>query len=300
MDTPLVSVVILNFNCHQKVEFCLDSIKKLKYDNLKVILVDNSTNSNSTEYIQKLAADNECIFIRSEENKGYAAGNKLGVDCAMVLGSQYILVLNNDTYLDENVINNLVQVMESDPLIWISGPVLYDLGENGDLTDKIQSLGLKVDKITGKSVAYSNIPNVDFLEREFISGAALLFNRECIEKAGFIDEDFFLYYEETDYCYRLRRDFPNKKIGIVSQAKIWHEPSADIELKEYSLYYSNRNKIIFMKRHFKQTFTMFVFYYFLFSLPKKIIKYITSFRLNLLRVLFKSTCHGLKGKKGIH
>lgn len=300
MYQPLVSIVILNFNSEIKTKLCIESIKKLKYKNVIVILVDNSTIKKSTESIKKIATENGYMFIRSEENMGYAAGNKLGVEYALQVKSDYVFILNNDTYLEPSSINKLVEVMESDKSIWICGPVLKDLDHVGVLSNNVQSAGFSMNKITGKSNANTDIFEQKFTEYDFVSGAALMIRRDCLIEEGFMKEDFFLYYEETDYCYNIKWNHSEKKIGIANEAVIWHEPSSDIEQKEYSLYYSNRNKIIFMNRHFKQTFWLFVVYYFFVSLPKKILKYLISSKLNMLRVLFKSICHGFQGKMGIH
>ncbi|MGG3162557.1 glycosyltransferase family 2 protein [Geobacillus stearothermophilus] len=295
MDKPLVSIIVLNFNSEQKTEMCLESLLKLEYDPINIILVDNSTNINSANYVKELAKKHSIDFIQLRENKGYAAGNKAGVDLALEKNAKYILVLNNDTIVDPSCVSNLVNAMEEDEDIAICGPILYDLEyqDNGyRTTTNLQSSGLKINPYTGRTISNKSDLSLNVSEHPVISGAALMFRAEIIKSFGFMEEEFFLYYEETDYCYSIKKACPHLKICTINNAIVWHEPSNNIDEKIYSLYYSHRNKIIFMRKHFKQTYILFLCFLFFFSIPKKILK---TKKIQFIKTIIKGTIDGLKG-----
>ncbi|MGS2778932.1 glycosyltransferase family 2 protein [Robertmurraya sp. GLU-23] len=296
-DLPLVSVIILNFNSEQKTELCIRSLVDSKYSNLNVIIVDNSTNPLSSQSVEELARKYNFDFIRVNENKGYAEGNKIGVDFAINKEAEYVFVLNNDTIVHADCINLVVEAMEYDENIAVSGPILYNLNytvDSYETTDILQSAGLKINPYTGRTISNSTSVNGDISEHPVISGAALMFRSNIIKEFGFMNGDFFLYYEETDYCLSLKKEFPTFKICTINSAMVWHEPSNNIDEKIYSLYYSHRNKIIFMRKHFKQTFPIFLVFLFLLSIPKKLLSYRS--RPAYIRALFKATRDGLSGK----
>lgn len=293
MSNPLVSIIVLNFNSEQKTKLCLESLNKSVYSPLNIIVVDNSTRKSSTAYVKEIANKHSLDFIHLTENNGYAAANKVGVDLAMEKNAEYIFVLNNDTIVDPDCISNMVSTMEIDKSIAISGPILYDLEyQNNSFmkTDKVQSCGLRINSFTGRTVSNSNNINDKISEHPIISGAALMIRKSIIEEFGFMKDYFFLYYEETDYCLSLKKENPNIKICTINNAYIWHESSNNIDEKLYSLYYSHRNKIIFMRKHFSKTFPVFLCFLFIFSIPKKIIKNNNS---AFIKALYKATRDGL-------
>lgn len=296
MTNPLVSIIVLNFNSEQKTKLCLESLNKSSYSPLHVIVVDNSTSKSSTASVKEYANKYSYDFIQLTENNGYAAANKVGVDLALKKKSEYVFVLNNDTIVDPHCISTMVSTMEDDKSIAISGPILYDLEYQHNSykkTERIQSYGLRINRFTGKTLSNS-INFIDKIsEHPLISGAALMIRRNIIERFGFMKEDFFLYYEETDYCFSLKKEMPNIKICTINNAFIWHESSNNIDEKIYSLYYSHRNKIIFMKKHFLNTFPVFLCFLFILSIPKKIIKMNNSLFIN---ALYKATRDGLLGR----
>ncbi|MFS0821575.1 glycosyltransferase family 2 protein [Bacillus sp. 1P02SD] len=302
MESPLVSIVILNFNSDQKTKICIESITKLRYEPLEIIIVDNSTNSESAKKVEEISREHSFIFKRIHENMGYAAGNRVGVEIALGLNSDYVFILNNDTYLEENCITNIIEVMEQDKSICVAGPVIYDLVYGSDrtikLTENLQSAGLKISSLSGVTTSDIHFDSSRFSEHPFISGAALMLRADIIKKHGFIDESFFLYFEETDYCFTLRDHDPLNKIVTVNDSKIWHETSSDIEEKIYSLYYSHRNKIVFMKKHFRGKFFFFLLYLFLLSIPKKMLKILKDNKKGYTKTLFKATVDGLRGRLG--
>jgi GT2 family glycosyltransferase len=245
-DAVPVTVVILNTNRRDDTLECLNSLSSSTYSNLSIMVLDNASTDGSVEAIQECCPSVQIVFLA--DNNGYAGNNNVGIDMAWQQGAGWILVLNEDTILSPDCIDLLVAAGESDPKVGIVGPMVY----HNDEPDVIQSAGGVMDSLWRTYHAGQNQKDQGQYDKvrpvEWITGCGLMIRRETIAEIGLIDERFFYYQEEIEWCLRARSS--GWKILHVPQAKLWHKgvqreysPSANVT------YYKIRNRFLLIKKH---------------------------------------------------
>lgn len=266
---PKVSVVVLNYNGKKDTLACLQSLFYLnrKGFRLSIILIDN----NSSELIEpelsnlisvlsedKKTKDIDFKLIVNADNLGYAQGNNIGILEAFKNHSDYVFILNNDTVVDNDVINNLLKTVNK--YKWgIVGPKIYFYPGNEFHFDMYESKDRgKVIWYAGGIIDWNNVllshRGVDLVDRgqfnrhletEFISGCAMFMSIKVLKNIGLFNKDYFLYLEDADLCFRARK--AKYKLGFSPKAVVWHKnamssnrPGSDIHV-----YYQTRNRLLF-------------------------------------------------------
>lgn len=282
-----VSVITVNYNHSYVTEALLDSIfTKNTYPLTEIIIVDNGSSEDPIPaWKEKYPA---VIFIRSEKNLGFAGGNNLGIKQAT--GDYYFLV-NNDTEFTELLIDKLVATLDSNEKVGMVSPKIHYY----DQPDVLQYAGFTaMNYYTARNKCIGQFEKdkgqYDHLTGEtgFAHGAAMMVKREAIERAGMMAENFFLYYEEMDWCEHIKRS--GFTIWVNMQALIYHKESVSVgdksALKEY---FMNRNRILFTRRNVKGSKKFIFWLYFLFVVaPRNIVQYIEIKKPEFIPVLFKA------------
>jgi GT2 family glycosyltransferase len=259
---PKVTIVISNWNGKKDTVECLESIRKIGYPNYEVILIDNASTDGSSVFLRKKFP--EIKLFDNKENLGFAGGNNVGIQYAMKKGTDYVLLLDNDTKVDQNFLTELVEVSQNNPRIGIVGPKIYFYHN----PKQIVCIGANFNFWTGQSslIGYKQFDNGQFdtiRYVDYVSGCALLIKRDTIKKIGILYARYHSYYEETEWCVRARE--AGYKVCSVPKAKIWHKVSTTArKISGYSQYYKTRNRFWFMKRNSSSVqFISFVIYFFL-------------------------------------
>lgn len=246
MTTARVVAVVLNTNRCDDTVTCLRSLEKSNYPNLGIIVLDNASTDGS---VAKIQADFPSVqLVNLEENLGYAGNNNVGIKLAIEQGADWVFVLNEDTIVSPTCLDILVNSAQAMRSPGIIGPMVYTFGSE----NIISSAGGKIDwwRADGLNVGMGEVDYGQYQRHpvDFINGCGMLVSRKAVEKAGLLDESFFIYYEETDWCARIR------KMGF----DIWFEPQAQMRHKApiesdkfgpTTLYYFTRNRIRFFSRH---------------------------------------------------
>ncbi len=291
----LVSIVTINFKEEAVTADFLTSIYGNDKTKLEVILVDNGSSTSKEDFFKKIYP--ELVYIQSEKNLGFAGGNNIGIQRA---SGKYILLLNNDTEITPECISSLVVEMENNPEIGLISPLILYY-ENKLL---IQYAGFsKMNYLTGRNRTigkfeidngqYNNFSN----ETGFCHGAAMMCRRSDLVKVGLMDENYFLYYEEMDWCEKFKRS--GKKIWFTGKAKIYHKESVSVG-KESGLktYFLTRNRMLFIRKNtsFPVTF-IFGFYYYVIACPAILVKYCLSGKTGQIKWIWKALLWNLKRSK---
>jgi len=246
---PKVSIVIINWNGYEDTYECIESLMKITYKNLEIVVVDNGSD---TDDVLDLENKFEKVkVLRNKENLGFSGGNNIGINYSLKQNSDFILLLNNDTTVNDNFLEPLVEKSLVTKDIGIIAPQINYYSN----PKRIWSAGGKISKIRGSGFAFSNKLEIEhsnlLKEVTFVSGCCMLIKKEAFEKVGLFDEKYFLYTEDTDFCYRVNKT--GLKIYITAESKIYHKvnKSTETTFSTLPLYYNTRNRLYFSKKNFK-------------------------------------------------
>lgn len=198
-NKPLVSLIIVNWNGKKYLSSCLRSLSQVTYRPIEIIVVDQNSSDGSQPFVKKNYPN--VMLIENETNTGYVGGNNLGVTKAR---GKYAMILNNDIEVDKNFLQSLVAVMEKDKRIGCVQPKALNLRHKGKL-DGGGSLLTRTGFLYHKGF-YEDASNPEYNKPYFVysvKGAYMFFRRELFMKLGGLDRDFFIYFEESDFCGRL-------------------------------------------------------------------------------------------------
>ena len=218
---PSVTVIVLNWNASHFLPDCLTALLDLNYPNFQIVVVDNNSSDDSVEMVRHSFPS--VTLICSQINRGFSAGNNLALRDA---GTEFVVLVNPDVIVDADWLRQLIAPMQADKTIGITGGKLYYPGRTliqhaGGYITFPQALpghyGLR-EADTGQ---YETQKDVDY-----VIGASLALRREVIEQIGLMDEGFFLYYEECDYCLRASRT--GFRVVYVPEATAVHLESVTI------------------------------------------------------------------------
>lgn len=258
-----IAIILVNYNGGEYNTACIDSLlRQQKTYEMKIIVVDNASQDDSMQIIQKLyKTDDRIETLFLDDNYGFSYANNVGIRRAMEWGADYVLLLNNDTEAEENLIPELLACADRHPNSMIAPKIYYSGHRN-----VIWSAGGAVSPIIRK-VRHIGLDQEDKgqFDRErqigFATGCSLLLPRNVIERVGFLDERFFLYYEDTEYCFRLRK--MGIEIWYCPQAVVYHKVGASSKGADSPLcaYYIARNWLLCNRQHLGARYPLFLLYY---------------------------------------
>jgi GT2 family glycosyltransferase len=284
---PLISIITVNYNQAQATIDLLTSIKlHMGHLQLEIILVDNGSVENKE--LDYKACCKDIKFIRSKKNIGFAAGNNLGIHQAT---GAYLFLVNNDTEFTAGLVETLVQTMEAHPNVGIISPMIkYD--QQRDIIQYAGFTAMNYYTCRNECIGQfeSDQGQYDGLvgPTGYCHGAAMMISRTALEKAGLMAENFFLYYEEMDWCEKIKR--AGFQVWINTAATIYHKESLAVGknsgLKEY---FMNRNRILFIRRNAGLAQRYIFYTYFLsFVVPRNVIKYVKEKNPGYIKLLLRA------------
>lgn len=245
---PRNAVIILNWNGKQDTLECLASVYRIDYPDFSVVVVDNGSTDDSVATIKQVYP--EAIVLETGSNLGYAGGNNVGIRWALEQGFDGILLLNNDTVVDPNLLAAFSKANEQFPDAGVFGAKIYYFSD----PDVLWFAGGLWDPMTLRftHVGFGKRDGAEFSQShvyDYLTGCALYARSKVFREVGLLDEDFFLTYEETDWCYRARER--GYKCMFVPDAKLWHKVSASFggATSPIMTYFMTRNKLIWAKHH---------------------------------------------------
>ena len=260
---PNIFLVILNYNNAEETIRCVDSTGNLNCgeNDFHIVVVDNGSTDDSFSVLHNTVASNT-VLLSAGSNLGYAAGNNLGIRYAKEHGADFIVILNNDVILNRNSLDSCFDLLRKNNEIGIVCPAILNIDN-----DTIQSTGANIDffKIKTILINYGQqyICSDEIIDCDYVGGACMVFRADLPDKIGYIPEDYFLFWEEADWCAKARRQ--GLKCVCTLKSYIRHKGSATI--KRYSGLYSyflERNRVLFSKRcnsYCKYILSLFFLYF---------------------------------------
>ncbi len=344
---PKVAIIILNWNGWKDTIECLESLQRLSYPNYQIIVVDNGSTNDSikkikdwcegkisfrtnmvesslenkpVEYIEydkvtvesggeiiiersieEFPPNKKLIIIHSEKNYGFPGGNNIAIKYALKKEYDLVWLVNNDASVDKNALTEMVKIAEHDRKIGIIGSTIRNYDES-EITDRNKSA--KQDKSSLKKI---------FIPVDWIEGSSLLIRKEVIEKVGLLDENYFLFGEDKDWCTRARRS--GWELVRALKSIVWHKWGASTESKRIEKiffgkkvlripwesyfipgYYESRNGIYYMKKNYPLYFLPYLIIRTL-HLIVQILAY-DDRKIQRTGIILKGAWHGLIGKMG--
>jgi len=249
-DTPLISVVVLNWNGADDTLACLDSLESLTYPDFQIIVVDNGSTDDSLGKLRAYSSPYPLVLLETGRNLGYAGGNNVGTRHALEHGADFVLVLNNDTTVAPDLLGQLVDAARRNPDAGVlSARVMYF-----DNPEKVWFDGARWNESAlqlewpGQGESETNLGTIDH-DTDYACGAALFFRAEVARQVGLLDETFFLVWEEVDWCFRARK--AGWRCLVVPAARIWHKIGVSFgsESSPLRMYFSIRNELLWFSRH---------------------------------------------------
>jgi len=266
---PELSVILVSFNDWLHLEKCLQSLKTfLPEDDLEIVVVDNNSSDGSPDLVKKRFPNVKLLC--ASENLGFARASNLGISAS---AGEYVLFLNSDTIANVQSLTVLLDEMKRNPSIGAVGPALL----SGQETYQV-SFGKRVDFFSEFiqkgffNLYYAKKLRSDQKVREvgWLSAACLLVRRKALEEAGCFDENYFLYFEDIDLCYRIRHE--GWTLRFCPQAQIIHIGGTSTSVvKNSSRYHYRKSQIYFYRKHnsrlFQGLLRIYLWVNFFFSFP---------------------------------
>jgi GT2 family glycosyltransferase len=216
---PYVTCILLNWNGWRDTVECLKALKECRYRNLTIVVVDNGSNNDSVARIR--AAHPDVLLIESKKNLGFAGGNNIGIRYALTQRAEYLWLLNNDTEPAPDALSALVSKALTDRRIGAVASICY----YADKPSTVQVwAGARVNLWIGYSHNSTEPRPDDWFQSLY--GASMLIARPAIEDVGMLDEGFFHYWEETEFCLRLRKR--GWLLAAASESHILHKVAASL------------------------------------------------------------------------
>lgn len=292
---PLVYIILVNYNGYEYTMDCLKSLKNIHYCNYKIVVVDNNSRDGSQE---KFTESENIHLIFSRENLGFAGGNNIGIKYAVDNGCEYVLLLNNDTVVKEDFLNELVETAEKDKDIAVVGGKIFYY----DNPKLIWYAGAKINEFTAitRHLGDKEEDRDEYnklTETDYVTGCLMLVNIEALKKVGLMDEKYFLYYEETDWNVKFRKY--GYKVVYNPKSVIYHKVSSTTSKQnDIVKYYYDRNAYYFVMNNFGVLNKIFMYFYMRLRLFLKYIKY---FNETKKRNIIIDTYRSIKeGKMGVY
>lgn len=296
-----LAIILLNYNNVEDTLECVRSIEENYSEKCTIIVVDNMSSDNSKEILIK--NEDRYKLILNDVNEGFAHGNNIGIKWAMSQGFEYVMLLNNDTLVAKQSIERMMMAIKKDKKIGIVSPriMYYPNKENiwfdGGQIDWFKFIVLHKNMNKNINDITENKDNEEFVD--FITGCCMLIRREVIDSIGYLPEEYFMYYEDVDYCVRVKDG--GFKLVNIKDSIIYHKVSSASggEDSPFSIKWGTRNRIIFMNKY-KQRVSIIKYYGgVLFFYTTRIVKLI-NYKLKGDKQRFNAIIDGIKaGKKFI-
>lgn len=288
---PLVSIVSVNFNQADVTCALLESLNKITYPNIEVIIIDNHSTKDDPSIIKQKFPN--IIYIENPINYGFAAGNNFGL---MRARGEYVMLLNNDVEVPQGFLEPLVSKLEKNKDIGAASPLIKFYYQ----PDTIQYAGYTpINPITMRnaSIGYWEKDHGQYKEdREtaYSHGAAMIVPMRVIKEIGLMSYIFFLYYEEADWCARIKK--AGYKNYYVGSTFVYHKESVTTgRISALKIYYQNRNRIVFMRRNIEgKDFYLGLMYQLFIAIPKNAFKFLLKAKFKFFFAYYRAIGWNLK------
>ena len=288
--SPLVYIVIINFNSWNDSFECIDSCSAMTYDNFRIVLIDNGSDVDlSKDLIGKYP---HIEYLRNSHNTGYASGCNVGIDFALNKNAEFVWLLNNDTVVHEDSLSEMMAHCNNLENIGILSPKIYyfqttDIWSSGGYINKMAMAINYKDEFHGiRSVG-------------FVTGCAMLIPAEVFRQYGLLKDDYFLNVEDWEICQRIING--GKNIYVIGSSVIHHKVSRSKkggESAPLDVYYTTRNRLYFIDEYYGNLQKLGIYIVFALWWPIWLLKNLLSGKRTIVKPFVRGVLdfsHGIKG-----
>jgi GT2 family glycosyltransferase len=298
--SPRVLALVLNWNRTDHTVECVESLLSVEYAGLDIAVCDNAsddverlverliaTGTRDSQQVRPVRvarldrataeaggtphdADADVLLIQTGGNFGFAGGNNVGLRYALARDYDYVWVLNNDTVVAPDALEPMVELLRGFPQLGIVGSTHFQYEAP---TMHLSLGGGPYNKWFGIDTPYHELPEdpIAQLRVEHVLGASMLVRVEAIRDVGLMDESYFLYREETDWCFRMRAK--GWDLATTFLSAVWHKLGGTVVHRSPTHdYYSTRNMLVLTKRFFPYALPSVAAYTFVRAMAPKIVR----------------------------
>jgi GT2 family glycosyltransferase len=243
---PKISIILLNWNGKKDTLECLASLQKVDYPNFQPIVVDNGSADDSVSVLR--AAYPSVPILEAKSNLGFAGGNNLGIEWCLRHHADWILLLNNDTIVAPDFLDEFLRAAKEEPKAKILGAKILRY-HHPDIIDHLGGFwNPQICEFVSPDSGQLDHPYFNMRAADYVCGAALLMHRSVPETIGLLEPKFFLFWEESDFCCRAKRC--GFEVWTAPGAKVWHKVSASFTGgKPHMHYFWWRSRLLWIDRN---------------------------------------------------
>ena len=295
-----VSIILVNFNGYEYNEACIESVLKSDWrGTIDLYIVDNCSTDYSMEKLERRwGGESKFHFIRMKDNMGFSIANNVGIEAALADGTDYIMLLNNDTYIEPDMVAKMVEI-ERKYKNCIVLPKIYYM----DRPEIIGSAGGELTRIVKKPLNYGENEKDSekySVERKCSSGngCCFLLSEETFKKVGFLEETYFLYYEDTEFFMRAQEN--GVLIVYTPEAKMYHKGNGSTKgnVNPANVYYITRNWMMCHKKHLGKIRYVIFWVYFMLNRSAWILIWCSTGKRNQVKAVYQGIQDFYKKKGG--
>ncbi|NLC27623.1 MAG: glycosyltransferase family 2 protein, partial [Campylobacteraceae bacterium] len=244
-----LGIVICNFNKVDYLKGCLETLYKSNFENLiyDVIVVDNASTDGSPDFIKENYP--HIVLLQNETNTGGSGGFDRGIRYAIQEEYNYVVLLDNDILLEKNTILNLFKYIKENPKAGVVGSKICTM----DNPDILQEMGSFID-YENKFNVYTPLKShkddsllPEVVECDYVPACCMITTKEVLEKVGSFNTEHFIYWDDMDWCTRVKRE--NYEIYAINSSRVFHKMGAANHTNTFGLYYFERNRIMFFLKY---------------------------------------------------
>ena len=245
-QSPKISIILLNWNGKKDTLECLASLQKVRYPNFQAIVVDNGSTDGSVAAIR--AAHPHTPILENGSNLGFAGGNNPGIEWAIRHHAEWVLLLNNDTTVAPDFLDAFLKAAKEQPKGRIFGAKILRYSQPNIIDHLGGFWNPQVGEFISPDSGQPDHPYFNMRAADYVCGAALLMHRSVPETIGLLEPNFFLFWEESDFCYRAKR--AGFEVWTAPEAKIWHKVSSSFTGgKPHMHYFWWRSRLLWIERN---------------------------------------------------
>jgi GT2 family glycosyltransferase len=246
VSAPLVAVIIINWRAAEQTLACLREVRQQDYPSIVTIVVENGSGDGSATALAGQATG--VTLLALPQNLGFAGGVNRGIAVARAHGAAYVLLLNNDAYLPPDTITRMVDRMQRMANIGIAAPKVYYPGDQR----KLWGIGgaMRRSHLAMYGIDTPDVGQYDIVHVDFVFGCAMIIRMAVIDAIGGMDERYFMYSEDCDFCLRAAR--AGYDSVLFADLAVTHEGSASTRGANHLRdYYLIRSRLIFLRTYLR-------------------------------------------------